>query len=125
MSAISFGFDESVGRFRLVVDDSERTMPALQGLALADWHAQYAGVLIRLVTTLDEINAEYAGRTDLRSKIEAVFRPIAAQHDAIEELIDVLVGYDVTTSLGRTWIRRRLSSEQLILILRRIVAFHR
>jgi hypothetical protein len=100
---IAFDYDPAARRFRLEVDGVERTMPALEGLALANWHREYAEVYVRFV--------------DARDTSVSV-----ANDAAMEGLVDALAAYDLKGAIGREWIEENLTDEQLVLILRRIQA---
>jgi hypothetical protein len=97
----AFVFNPSTRRFGLEVDGLERTLPALSGRAFGLWQQEFGHVHAR-------------SASDRRHGA------------ALDGLVDALVAYDLTDSIGgREWIRVHLDEAQLVSILERIAAVHR
>lgn len=111
MSALVFEHEPDQQRFRLVVDGEEYIIPELDRDHLRHWLHRVGR---DTVETLDAI----AASDDLVTQI-------TANWDGVIAYIDAVMAYDHTGVLpSRAWVEEHLTSEQLILIVRRIQAAH-
>lgn len=119
---LTFRFDADSRRFELANAGATFRFPVLDGLALREWHRDYADVSLAFLDELER--AMQPSSNSIKARLQSLQDVMAAGQRAEDRLVEALVAYDITGGLSREWIENNLTPEQLVLVARRIVVAH-